>query len=95
VVREVFEESGLRVMNPQYVGSQPWPFPASLMLGFRAELDPAHANDLRPDGDEILDLRWFTRGELAANRGEILLPGRTSIARAIIEDWFGATLDAP
>lgn len=95
VIREVFEESGLRVMNPQYVGSQPWPFPASLMLGFRAELDPAHANDLRPDGDEILDLRWFTRDELAANRGEILLPGRTSIARAIIEDWFGATLDAP
>ncbi|MFN4002027.1 NAD(+) diphosphatase [Microcella sp.] len=95
VVREVFEESGLRVVDPEYVGSQPWPFPASLMLGFRARLDPAHANDLRPDGTEILDLRWFSRDELAASLGEILLPGRTSIARAIIEDWFGAPLDAP
>lgn len=93
VVREVFEESGLHVVDPVYVGSQPWPFPASLMLGFRAQLDPVHAADLRPDGTEILDLRWFTRDELAANRGEILLPGRTSIARAIIEDWFGAPLD--
>ena len=95
VVREVFEEAGLRVIDPQYVGSQPWPFPASLMLGFRAVLDPAHANDLRPDGAEILDLRWFSRDDLAASLGEILLPGRTSIARAIIEDWFGAALDAP
>jgi NAD+ diphosphatase len=95
VVREVFEESGLRVIDAEYVGSQPWPFPASLMLGFRARLDPAHANDLRPDGAEILDLRWFSRDELAASLGEILLPGRTSIARAIIEDWFGGSLDAP
>lgn len=95
VVREVFEESGLRVIDPEYVGSQPWPFPASLMLGFRARLDPAHANDLRPDGAEILDLRWFSRDELAASLDEILLPGRTSIARAIIEDWFGGSLDAP
>ena len=95
VVREVFEETGLHVIDPQYVGSQPWPFPASLMLGFRAVLDPDHANDLRPDGTEILDLRWFARDELASNLGEILLPGRTSIARAIIEDWYGGVLDAP
>jgi len=95
VVREVFEETGLRVIEPEYVGSQPWPFPASLMLGFRAVLDPAHANDLRPDGAEILDLRWFSRDELAASLDEILLPGRTSIARSIIEDWFGAPLEAP
>ena len=95
VVREVFEESGLRVSEPVYVGSQPWPFPASLMLGFRAQLDPAHVNDLRPDGAEILDLRWFSRDELSASLDEILLPGLTSIARAIIEDWFGASLDAP
>jgi NAD+ diphosphatase len=95
VVREVYEEAGLRVIDPQYVGSQPWPFPASLMLGFRARLDPAHANALRPDGTEILDVRWFSREELAASLTDILLPGRTSIARAIIEDWFGAPLDAP
>lgn len=95
VIREVFEESGLRVIDPQYVGSQPWPFPASLMLGFRARLDPEQQNELRPDGAEILDLRWFARDELAASLDEILLPGRTSIARSIIEDWFGGPLDAP
>jgi len=95
VVREVYEEAGLRIIDPHYVGSQPWPFPASLMLGFRAVLDPEYANHLRPDGTEIIDLRWFSREELARNRGEILLPGRTSIARAIIEDWFGGALDAP
>ena len=95
VVREVHEETGLRIIDPVYVGSQPWPFPASLMLGFRATLDPAHADELRPDGTEILDLRWFSRDELAASLDQVLLPGRTSIARAIIEDWFGGALDAP
>jgi NAD+ diphosphatase len=95
VVREVFEETGLRIIDPSYVGSQPWPFPASLMLGFRARLDPEHSDELRPDGTEILDLRWFTRDELEASLGDVLLPGRTSIARTIIEDWFGAQLDAP
>jgi NAD+ diphosphatase len=94
VVREVREESGLHVVDPIYVGSQPWPFPASLMLGFRARLDPSLEHTLRPDGTEILDLRWFSRSELAAAIGEIALPGRTSIARAIIEDWFGSSIDA-
>lgn len=93
VVREVFEESGLNVVDPQYVGSQPWPFPASLMLGFRATLDPARSATLRPDGTEILDLRWFSRDELRASLPDIVLPSRTSIARAIIEDWFGGPLD--
>jgi NAD+ diphosphatase len=95
VVREVYEETGLRIIDPIYVGSQPWPFPASLMLGFRATLDPEHSDELRPDGTEILDLRWFSRDELAASLGDVLLPGRTSIARAIIEDWYGGSLDAP
>ncbi|MER3389441.1 MAG: NAD(+) diphosphatase [Microcella sp.] len=95
VVREVFEETGLRIVDPHYVGSQPWPFPASLMLGFRATLDVDAENVLRPDGTEILDLRWFTRDDLAANVDSILLPGRTSIARAIIEDWFGGPLEDP
>lgn len=94
VAREVHEESGLRVIDPVYVGSQPWPFPASLMLGFRARLDPAIEHVLRPDGDEILDLRWFSRGELTTALGEIALPGRTSIARAIIEDWYGGPIEA-
>jgi NAD+ diphosphatase len=89
VIREVFEESGIRVADPVYLGSQPWPFPASLMLGFRAMVDPSRASTLTPDGAEILDLRWFSRDELRASRGEILLPGPTSIAHAIIEEWFG------
>lgn len=92
VIREVFEESGLRVVNPEYVGSQPWPFPASLMVGFRAVLDEAFEMDLRPDGTEIVDLRWFSRTELKNSLDEIVLPGRTSIARAMIEDWLGETL---
>jgi len=93
VVREVFEESGLTVVDPVYLGSQPWPFPASLMLGFTARLDPAVENELMPDGHEILELRWFTRDELRAALGDILLPGPTSIARSIIERWFGGPID--
>jgi NAD+ diphosphatase len=89
VVREVFEESGLVVTNPVYVGSQPWPFPASLMVGFRAEIEETSLADIRPDGTEIIDLRWFSREELLASHGEVLLPGRPSIARAMIEDWLG------
>ncbi len=89
VIREVFEESGLVITNPVYVGSQPWPFPASLMVGFRAQLEESAAMDLRPDGTEIIDLRWFTREELLASLDQIMLPGPTSIARAMIEDWVG------
>jgi len=93
VVREVFEESGINVVDPVYLGSQPWPFPASLMLGFTARVDPAVESLLTPDGNEILELRWFSRDELRASLGEILLPGPTSIARSIIERWFGETID--
>ncbi len=90
VVREVFEESGVRVTEPRYLGSQPWPFPASLMIGFLAR---AVAVELVPDGVEILELRWFSRDELRAALGEILLPGPSSIARAIIEEWYGGPLE--
>ncbi|MDQ1598070.1 MAG: diphosphatase [Microbacteriaceae bacterium] len=92
VVREVFEESGIRVVNPVYLGSQPWPFPASLMLGFIARVDPAVKSLLTPDGNEILELRWFSRDELTAALDEIGLPGRTSIARAILEHWYGGPI---
>ena len=92
VMREVFEESGLRVVDPVYLGSQPWPFPASLMLGFTAKLDASSDGIGAPDGNEILDVRWFSRAELQAAVGEILLPGPTSIARAIIEEWFGGPI---
>ncbi|GAA0957018.1 NAD(+) diphosphatase [Frigoribacterium faeni] len=93
VQREIFEESGIKVIDPEYVGSQPWPFPASLMLGFRAKVDVDDPGVLEPDGAEILELRWFSRAELAASLGEVILPGRTSIARAIIEDWYGGEID--
>ncbi|AMM22310.1 NADH pyrophosphatase [Frondihabitans sp. PAMC 28766] len=93
VAREIFEESGVRVVDPIYLGSQPWPFPASLMLGYRATVDSDNPGTLEPDGAEIVDLRWFTRDELIAAGDEVILPGRSSIARAIIEDWYGSEID--
>lgn len=89
VMREVFEESGVRVTDPVYLGSQPWPFPASLMLGFTARVDTERPGEMEPDGAEILALRWFSRDELRASLGTVLLPGPTSIAHAIIEHWLG------
>lgn len=93
IVREILEESGIPVVDPRYLGSQPWPFPASIMVGFTARVDPAFTGAATPDGTEIMDLRWFSREELAASLGEIRLPGRASIARAIVEEWFGAEID--
>jgi NAD+ diphosphatase len=93
VLREVFEESGIRVVEPVYLGSQPWPFPASLMLGFTARVADGFEGAATPDGTEILDLRWFSREELAAALTEIKLPGPTSIARAIVEEWYGSPID--
>jgi NAD+ diphosphatase len=92
VVREVFEEAGIVVTDPVYLGSQPWPFPASLMVGFRASVAEGAETEVQPDGEEIVELRWFTREQLAASLDEVLLPGRSSIARAMIEDWYGGRL---
>jgi NAD+ diphosphatase len=93
--REVFEESGVRILTPEYLGSQPWPFPASLMVGFYAHVDPAFADEaLRPDGEEILDLRWFSREEIADPETGVALPGPSSIAHAILEHWYGGPLPA-
>jgi NAD+ diphosphatase len=91
VRREVDEEVGVVVGAVAYRGSQPWPFPASLMLAFRAQ---ATSTELRPDGVEVTEARWFTRTELAdaAAAGEVLLPMRASIARALIEEWAGSEL---
>lgn len=92
VVREIKEESNLDVADPEYLGSQPWPFPRSLMLGFTARaLNP---EQVKPDGDEILSLRWFTREELAHDvaNGIIQVPGPASIARRLIEHWYGGEL---
>ncbi|MRG60754.1 NAD(+) diphosphatase [Agromyces sp. CFH 90414] len=91
VVREIGEEAGVAVDRVEYVASQPWPFPASIMLGFRARVaagvDPATA---RADGEEILELRWFTREELAAAADDgVVVPGSASIARWLLDGWFG------
>jgi NAD+ diphosphatase len=78
VRREIREEVNIEVEGIRYIASQPWPFPNSLMLGFAA----AYAGgSLRPDGEEILDARWFSREALPN------LPGNGSIARRLIEQW--------
>ncbi len=86
VAREVFEEVGLRVHNIRYFGSQPWPFPASLMLGFTAESD-SEAFDLK-DG-EIESAQWMTRMDLlnSPESDVFRLPRADSISRKLIEDW--------
>ncbi|WP_245646074.1 NAD(+) diphosphatase [Nocardiopsis trehalosi] len=91
VAREVAEEVGVAVADPRYLGSQPWPFPRSLMLGFTAR---AVGTAERTDAQEISDVRWFTRPELlaAAESGAVLLPGPVSIARKLIEHWYGGPL---
>ncbi|MEN9287900.1 MAG: hypothetical protein RLZ88_570, partial [Actinomycetota bacterium] len=71
--------------------SQPWPFPYSLMFGFFAKA--SSTQPLTPDGDEIVRLRWFSRTELLAERADLQLPGKLSIARALIEAWLGQPLD--
>ncbi|HZP53704.1 NAD(+) diphosphatase [Actinocrinis sp.] len=92
VAREVAEEAGLTVTSVTYLGSQPWPFPCSLMLGFTATVDDPER--VRADGEEVLEVRWFTREELAeaAASGEIVLSGQISIARSLIEHWFGGPI---
>jgi NAD+ diphosphatase len=93
VVREVSEEVGLPVAEVHYRDSQPWPFPSSLMLGFAAVVAGA-GGEPHPDGTEISEARWFSRpGLLAAvTDGEIRLPPGLSIARRLIETWYGGRL---
>lgn len=90
VVREVFEETGIRVVAPVYHSSQPWPFPSSLMLGFIAT---ATTTDIHCADAELEDARWFTRAEVAA--GTPVLPPSLSISYALIEHWFDAGWPTP
>jgi NAD+ diphosphatase len=95
VVREIAEEVGLTVSDVRYLGSQPWPFPRSLMVGFHALGDPEQEFSFN-DG-EIAEAGWFTRAEVRAaladgdwnsqSPSRLLLPGSISIAREIIESW--------
>ena len=86
VAREVMEEAGVQIESCEYLASQPWPFPASLMLGFRAT---AHPQDVRL-GDELEDARWFSADEIRSqvSGGELQISPRLSISRWLIEDWL-------
>jgi NAD+ diphosphatase len=88
VAREVGEEAGVEIGPPRYVSSQPWPFPGSLMLGFSAEW---RSGEPRAQEDELADLRWFDREEIAAavaGTGGPRLPHPYAIARRLIEGWL-------
>jgi NAD+ diphosphatase len=92
VAREVHEETSITVARVTYLGSQPWPMPQSLMLGFRAEA--AGSTEIHVDADEIAEAHWYSRDDLRAvvDSGDLLLPPPVSIAHRIIESWYGGPL---
>lgn len=79
VVREIFEEARVRVKNVRYFGSQPWPFPNSMMFGFRADWE---SGDPAPGDGELTDVRWFAPKDLPD------MPPSVSISRRLIDDWL-------
>jgi NAD+ diphosphatase len=88
VRREVREESGVQVDEVEYVASQPWPFPSSLMIGFHAV---AAGGEPQPGDGELSAVRWFERAEVeaaAAGTGDVHLPQPYSISRRLIDDWL-------
>ena len=98
VAREVHEEVGITVGQFRYLGSQPWPMPQSLMLGFAALATRGHHGhpdlEIHVDSNEIAEAGWYSHAELRAAIAarEILLPPPVSIAHRIIEAWYGAAL---
>jgi len=91
VRREVMEETGIVVGDVEYFGNQPWPLPASLMLGF---IGHAVSTEIEVDNVELDDARWFTRAEMKAEAeaGSLVLPGGVSISRSLVEHWYGGPL---
>lgn len=91
VRREVKEEAGIEVGAVAYAGSQPWPFPSSLMLGF---FGTAISDAITVDADEIAEARWFSRQDITDQTaaGELLLPPKVSISRWLVEKWHGGEI---
>lgn len=91
VRREAKEEVGLTLGAVKYLGSQPWPFPASLMMAFKAQ---AVTTDVHVDGEETMTARWVTRDEYTNEliSGRMVAPGKATIARYMIEEWYGREL---
>jgi NAD+ diphosphatase len=91
VAREVHEETGVVVAAVSYAGSQPWPMPHNLMLGFRAQ---AEGTEIRVDNDEIAEARWYSRSDLreVLESGVLRMPPSLSISRWLIETWYGSDL---
>ena len=89
VVREVSEEAGVSLSKINYLGSQPWPFPSSLMIAFEAITTNPEA--ARPDGEEIEEIRWFSRADMKAAiaSNSLILPLEISVARQMINSWYG------
>jgi len=87
VAREVYEESHIKVTDVRYQHSQPWPFPASIMLGFRAR---AVTTDIQIDGTELMDAGWFDRAHVRATHDpeKFRTPRGDSIARRLIDEWL-------
>ncbi|WP_042216208.1 NAD(+) diphosphatase [Demequina mangrovi] len=92
VHREVEEESSLALTDLEYLGSQPWPFPASVMVAFRART--ARPEALALDMDEVSEARFVAREDLAdlIATGEVILAPKGSVARRMLEDWYGGVL---
>ena len=93
VIREVREEAGVELIKINYLGSQPWPFPASLMIAFEAITNTPEL--ARPDGDEIEEIRWFSREDMksAILDKSLILPFEISVARQMINAWYGDGAD--
>ena len=79
VAREVREEVGINIKNLSYFGSQPWPYPFGLMVGFTAEYD---GGELNLQKEELCEGNWFTRDNMPE------IPDKASIARRLIDDWL-------
>jgi len=90
VVREAREETGVAITSAEYVTSQPWPFPAALMIGFWAFTDPDAAGDPEPEPGELVDARWWDRAELAdaLRHDRVGLPPPGTIGNFLISTWL-------